>query len=73
MTLNGTADHAEINISGSGKVDAIDLTVKTCKASISGLGKCLIDVTDDLDAQISGSGNVTYKTRQKIFKEMCRV
>ncbi len=65
ITLNGTADHAEMNISGSGKVDAIDLTVKTCKASISGLGKCLIDVTDDLDAQISGSGNVTYKNPPK--------
>lgn len=65
IVLKGTAERAELTISGSGKVDAIDLTVATCKATISGLGKCLIDVTDDLDAQISGSGTVSYKTPPK--------
>lgn len=65
IILHGTADQADISISGSGKVDALDLTVASCTASISGLGKCLIDVTDNLDAQISGSGTVTYKNPPK--------
>ena len=65
ITLTGTAEQAELNISGSGKVDALGLTVPTCKASISGLGKCLIDVTENLDAQISGSGTISYKNPPK--------
>ena len=67
IILHGTADQADISISGSGKVDALDLTVASCTASISGLGKCLIDVTDNLDAQISGSGTVTYKNPPRIL------
>src|SRR5207249_2297124 len=64
-TLTGTAENSEVDISGSGKVDALDLKTVNCKANISGLGKCLIDVSDDLITDISGSGAVTYKNPPK--------
>jgi hypothetical protein len=60
VVLSGTADELQIDISGSGKVDAESLKVKTCTANISGSGKCLVDVSDVLNANISGSGNIYH-------------
>ena len=65
ITLKGTAENTKIDISGSGKIDAIDLRTVNCQASISGLGKCNIDVTDNLTTDISGSGSVNYKNAPK--------
>ncbi|MBL0340214.1 MAG: DUF2807 domain-containing protein [Bacteroidetes bacterium] len=53
----------EVDISGSGKIDAENFKVKTCTATISGSGKCLVDVTDELTSNISGSGSVYYLTK----------
>ncbi|MBP6335152.1 MAG: DUF2807 domain-containing protein [Bacteroidia bacterium] len=63
IELSGTATSSEFNISGSGKVEAINLKTSTCTANISGLGKCSIDVTDELTTNISGHGTVSYKTK----------
>jgi hypothetical protein len=60
VELEGTADELIIDISGAGRVDAEELKVKTCTANISGSGKCLVDVTEVLNANISGSGSVYY-------------
>lgn len=65
ITLSGKANAADFNISGSGKVDALDLQVANCNANISGLGKCTIDVTDNLNVNISGSGSIVYKNAPK--------
>lgn len=60
ILLNGDAQEAEARISGSGRVKAEDLTVRVFEASISGSGSCYITVTDEINARISGSGNVYY-------------
>lgn len=70
ITLSGTADRADFNVSGSGKVDALDLKATSCNASISGLGKCLVDVTGELNAEISGSGKIYYKTVPPKFNKV---
>ncbi len=62
VALEGTADELIIDISGAGRVDAEDLKVNICTANISGSGKCLVDVKDVLNANISGSGSVYYVT-----------
>ncbi len=69
VILSGTAGESNFNISGSGKVEAIELKSAKCKANISGLGKCSIDVTDELITNISGSGVVTYKTKPAKLEE----
>ncbi|REJ80518.1 MAG: hypothetical protein DWQ44_06055 [Bacteroidetes bacterium] len=69
VLLRGQSDEANINISGSGKVDAMGMRVSKCNANISGLGKCMIDVRDELNSNISGSGVVTYKERPAILNE----
>jgi hypothetical protein len=69
MTLNGTADETTIDISGSGKVEALELKVPTVTANISGVGKCSIDVTDNLKTNISGMGKINYKTEPKNMEQ----
>lgn len=50
----------DINISGTGSVNAPDLKVKTASISISGLGNATLWVTDLLTGNISGGGSVSY-------------
>jgi hypothetical protein len=69
VTLSGTADNSTLDISGSGKIDAMEMKATNCKATISGLGKCLVDVTDNLTSDVSGSGSVVYKTKPKNSNE----
>ncbi len=63
INLSGKTENANINISGSGKVEAFDLQTINCKAEISGVGKCNIDVTESLNSEISGMGSVNYKNK----------
>ncbi len=65
VILRGKAENADATISGSGKIEAGDLKTTNCKAKISGLGKCVVDVSDNLTADISGSGTVSYKNEPK--------
>ncbi len=69
ITLSGSARQCDFDISGSGKVDALDLKTNVCHANISGLGKCNIDVTDELVINISGSGTVNYRTKPAKLEE----
>jgi hypothetical protein len=58
---SGTAKEIRTEISGSGKVYASNLEVDKCKVQISGSGDVEINVKSELDANISGSGSVSYK------------
>lgn len=57
----GTSDEVKTSISGSGKVLAADLQTNRCQVRISGSGDVEINVKNELDATISGSGSVSYK------------
>ncbi len=61
VVASGTAQQIKATISGSGKVVAADLEVSKCEVRISGSGDVEINVKEALDANISGSGSVTYK------------
>ncbi|MBS1486067.1 MAG: DUF2807 domain-containing protein [Bacteroidetes bacterium] len=61
ISMNGRANEIKAHISGSGKVLASDLEVSKCDVRISGSGDVEINVKDALDANISGSGSVSYK------------
>ncbi|MBK9639311.1 MAG: DUF2807 domain-containing protein [Bacteroidetes bacterium] len=63
VQLEGNANHVESSVSGSAKVDAIDLKVKDAETKISGVGKFMMDVTESLELNISGSGTFYYKTK----------
>ncbi len=61
IQASGTANEIKTSISGSGKVLAANLEVNKCEVRISGSGDVEINVKSELDANISGSGSVSYK------------
>ena len=61
ILASGAADVVKARISGSGKVLAADLQVNRCDVRISGSGDVEINVKNELDASISGSGSVSYR------------
>jgi hypothetical protein len=58
--FTGDAVNADFLISGSGKIDAWDLALRDCEATISGSGSMWVYPERFLRANISGSGNVFY-------------
>ncbi len=58
---SGSSDNVKTSISGSGKVLAANLETSRCEIRISGSGDVQINVKNELDANITGSGSVSYK------------
>lgn len=61
IEATGTASTVKTSISGSGKVMAANLETNRCEVRISGSGDVQINVKDEIDAVISGSGSVSYR------------
>lgn len=61
IMASGTAGSVKAGISGSGKVLAADLETSRCQVRISGSGDVEINVKNELDANITGSGSVSYR------------
>lgn len=61
IEAKGSAQEVKTSISGSGKVLGADFEVVRCSVRISGSGNVEINVKDELDATISGSGSVSYR------------
>ena len=58
--IEGDVLDSELVISGSGKIKSYDLEQNICKAVISGSGDMYVNVSEAIDARISGSGRVNY-------------
>jgi hypothetical protein len=58
---SGSAREIKSTISGSGRVYASELVVDRCNVRISGSGSVQVNVKTSIDANISGSGSVSYK------------
>ena len=61
IEASGTAQAIKATISGSGRVYASNFEVDKCTVRSSGSGDVEINVKSELDANISGSGTVSYK------------
>ena len=61
IEASGVASNVKANISGSGKVLAADLETNSCDVRITGSGDVEINVKNELNANITGSGSVRYK------------
>lgn len=60
LYLSGVAANGGFVVSGSGKIDAWDLSLRNCDATVSGSGSIWVNARRYLKANISGSGNVFY-------------
>lgn len=71
LKLTGAANKVEFNISGSGNADALSFKTPSLTTNISGAGKISMDVVDELEANISGSGSIKYiNTPAKITRSI---
>lgn len=60
ITLVGTVDTFELDLSGAGRVDAAALKAQTVKVDMSGAGKADVHAEKSLVASVSGAGSVRY-------------
>lgn len=65
MKLKGYANHADLEQSGYGKVEAFKLDLKTMNAKQTGTGNAEINVKDKLEAYVHGSGSIQFKGNTK--------
>ncbi len=60
IQAQGTCKAVKAGISGAGRINAGDLATEKCDVRISGSGDLEINVKEELEATISGSGTITY-------------
>lgn len=61
IVIDGTAKALETRISGSGNVRGENFEVEKCTVKMAGSGNVEINVKEELDVNIAGSGDVRYK------------
>jgi hypothetical protein len=61
FVVSGKSNILKATLSGSGKVSASEMESNECEIRISGSGSADVNVKNELNATISGSGSVTYK------------
>lgn len=60
IRVDGKSDMVDIEINGSGEVNTADLTSGDVTVTINGSGEAMVLANGELDAEINGSGNITY-------------
>lgn len=65
MTLNGTADFLNVNLSSAGNLKAFELQVREADISASSAGDADISVSEKLTARASSAGDINYRGNPK--------
>jgi len=60
IRVDGKAEMVDIEINGSGDVNTAELTSGDVTVTINGSGEAMVLANGELDAEINGSGNITY-------------
>lgn len=63
--LSGKVDHFEVTSSGANTLHASELQAKVVKINVSGAGDSEVWASEQLDATVSGAGNVRYHGQPK--------
>ncbi|WP_310557524.1 head GIN domain-containing protein [Flavobacterium sp.] len=65
VRLKGKSDKLTVSISGSGDITASNLIVNDVEAGISGSGDIKVNCSGNLNARVSGSGDIFYSGEPK--------
>lgn len=68
LDLKGKADTFSISVSGSADIDAKEMESKIVSISVSGSGDVDCWATEEINARVSGSGDIRYKGRPEKTK-----
>jgi hypothetical protein len=60
VKISGKVGSQDVKISGSGAYRAEDLESKEAKIGVGGSGSATVNVSEELEAKVSGSGSVEY-------------
>jgi hypothetical protein len=60
MTIAGSADVLDLTLSGVGSFKGEEFKTKQATVRNSGVGSAVVNVSDQLDADLSGVGSVEY-------------
>lgn len=61
FVAHGTVERLDADIRGAGHMELFELRARSAKVGLSGAGGLRVNVTDELDATLSGSGEVRYR------------
>lgn len=70
VTLTGMAAYEAVEIMGAGTIKNFDLAASRCSASISGTGNIDVNVSEQLDAMITGTGTITYEGNPLVVNQI---
>jgi hypothetical protein len=70
VEISGSADSQETDISASGEYRAEDLQSKEAKIDVEGSGSAVVNVSEALDAKVSGAGSVEYIGNPTVEKDV---
>lgn len=66
INLSGLCDYVDLRIEGTGKLEASDLFTKRYDIRVNGSGCAYINVSNELNIIVNGSGNIYYLGYPKI-------
>ena len=61
IVLTGTTDNYDTSLAGSGDIKSEELVAKNVSAALSGSGDISVNCSNDLQAKVAGSGNISCK------------
>lgn len=61
VDLKGNVNNGDIEITGAGELSAYKLIINEAEVEVSGSGKCKVNVSKTLDAEVTGTGEIIYK------------
>jgi len=70
LTANGKVSSQKITLSGAGNYNGADLQSETAEITITGLGKVVVWVTENLSVTISGTGGVDYYGNPQVSQQI---
>jgi hypothetical protein len=65
MTLRGYGTSVDALVSGSGQINGFNCPVETAKVKVSGTGTAQLNVSNNIDAVVLGSGQIKHKGNTK--------
>jgi hypothetical protein len=68
--LSGRAGTQEVSLSGSGEYDAESVDSRTVNVRVSGSGDVLLNATESLDVEVSGSAEIRYVGEPRVIQRI---
>ncbi len=68
IELTGKTESHEVEITGTGKVNAYNLESKMAKVKAKGVGECVVFASQELFVEMSGVGRVRYRGNPEVHR-----